>query len=235
MDQGGTSRPEQAEREAEGKDHVFEVALPHLGGMFAKQALQHHYLLGSALQPKNVMDFRRFAPNLHRLYRDEVENIPIIVEETDMDERDRAIMREIQRDASLSLENLAERVHLSRNACWRRVKQLEEQGFIRARVALLDAAKLNLGLTAFIAIRTAHHDPEWLERFAVAVRGIPEIIGVYRTSGEIDYLLHVVVPDIAGYDALYKRLIARIPLTDVSSSFVMEKVKETTILPLDYI
>ena len=151
-----------------------------------------------------------------------------------MDTKDRAILREIQRDATQSIERLAEQVNLSRNACWRRVKALEENGTIRARVALLDANKLNLGLTAFIAIKTAQHDPKWLEKFASAVKDIPEIIGVYRTTGDTDYLLQAVVPGIAGYDQLYKRLIAKIPLTDVSSSFVMEKIKETTALPLDY-
>jgi Lrp/AsnC family transcriptional regulator len=145
------------------------------------------------------------------------------------------ILGELQADSSLSVEELATRVNLSRNACWRRVKNLEEEGVIRARVALLDPEKLNLGLSAFIAIKTAQHEPGWLDRFATAVRGIPEIVGVYRMSGDIDYLLHAVVPDIAGYDALYKRLIARIQLSDVSSSFVMEKIKETTALPLNYV
>jgi Lrp/AsnC family transcriptional regulator len=152
-----------------------------------------------------------------------------------MDQIDKAILSELQRNAALSIDDLAGRIHLSRNACWRRVKKLEEDGIIKARVALLAAEKLNLGLSAFIAIKTAQHEPDWLDRFAVAVRGIPEIIGVYRMSGDIDYLLHAVVPDVAGYDQLYKRLIARIPLSDVSSSFVMEKIKETTALPLDYV
>lgn len=151
-----------------------------------------------------------------------------------MDDRDRHILRELQRDSSLSIEDLSSRVNLSRNACWRRVKQLEEAGIIRARVALLDQQKLNLGLTAFIAIRTSNHDQDWLDRFSAAVRAIPEIIGVYRTTGETDYMLQAVVPDIAGYDQLYKRIIAKVPLSDVSSSFVMEKVKETTELPVDY-
>jgi Lrp/AsnC family transcriptional regulator len=111
---------------------------------------------------------------------------------------------------------------------------LEDSGVIRGRVALLDAAKLNLGLTVFIAVKTSQHDTKWLEAFAAAVRDQPEIVGVYRTTGDTDYLLQAVVPDIAGYDSLYKRLIAKIPLTDVSSSFVMEKIKETTALPLDY-
>ena len=152
-----------------------------------------------------------------------------------IDDIDRALLAALQKDSSLSVDQLSEQVHLSRNACWRRIKRLEEEGIIRARVALLDPAKLNLGLTAFIAVRTAHHEAGWLDKFSAAVRDIPEIIGVYRTTGDIDYLLHAVVPDVAGYDALYKRLIARIALSDVSSSFVMEKIKETTALPLTQI
>ena len=151
-----------------------------------------------------------------------------------IDPKDRDILGEIQRDCAQSIEELAGKVNLSRNACWRRVKMLEEAGVIRARVALLDPEKLNLGLTAFIAVKTAQHEPRWLEKFAAAVKDIPEITGVYRTTGDTDYLLQAVVPDIAGYDRLYKRLIAKIPLTDVSSSFVMEKIKETTALPLEY-
>jgi Lrp/AsnC family transcriptional regulator len=150
-----------------------------------------------------------------------------------LDKTDRAILAELQRDAALTVDQLAERIHLSRNACWRRVKALEETGVIKGRVALLDAAKLGLGLTAFIAIRTAQHEEKWLEKFSRAVREFPEIIGVYRTTGETDYLLQAVVSDIAGYDQLYKRLITRISLTDVSASFVMEKIKETTALPID--
>jgi Lrp/AsnC family transcriptional regulator len=150
-----------------------------------------------------------------------------------LDKIDRAILAELQRDATLTVDDLAARIHLSRNACWRRVKALEESGVIKARVALIDAAKLGLGLTAFIAIRTAQHEEKWLEKFSRAVRDFPEIIGVYRTTGETDYLLQAVVSDIAGYDQLYKRLITRISLTDVSASFVMEKIKETTALPID--
>ena len=150
-----------------------------------------------------------------------------------LDKPDRAILAELQRDATLTVDQLAERIHLSRNACWRRVKALEEAGVIKGRVALLDAAKLGLGLTAFIAIRTAQHEEKWLEKFSRAVREFPEIVGVYRTTGETDYLLQAVVADIAGYDQLYKRLITRIALTDVSASFVMEKIKETTALPIE--
>lgn len=151
-----------------------------------------------------------------------------------LDPKDREILRHLQQDCNLSIDRLAAKVNLSRNACWRRVKLLEETGVIRARVVLLDKKLLNLGLTAFIAVKTAHHEPKWLEKFASAVAGIPEIIGVYRTTGDTDYLLQAVVPDMAGYDMLYKRLIAKVPLTDVSASFVMEEIKDTTALPLTY-
>jgi Lrp/AsnC family transcriptional regulator len=151
-----------------------------------------------------------------------------------MDEKDRRILAELQIDAGQSIDELAEKVILSRNACWRRVKSLQDQGIIRARVALLDPEKLNLGLTAFIAIRTAQHNQAWLDLFSAALRDLPEITGAYRTTGETDYMLRAAVPDIAGYDRLYKRLIAKVPLTDVSAFFVMEKVKETTALPLNF-
>ena len=151
-----------------------------------------------------------------------------------MDAKDRRILAELQIDAGQSIEELAAKINLSRNACWRRVRALEEQGVIRARVALLDPDKLNLSLTAFIAIRTAQHDQAWLDRFSAAVRDIPEITGAYRTTGETDYMLRAAIPDITGYDRLYKRLIAKVPLTDVSAFFVMEKVKETTALPLGF-
>jgi Lrp/AsnC family transcriptional regulator len=151
-----------------------------------------------------------------------------------MDTTDRKLLDILQQDAALSLDDFSERVGLSRNACWRRIKRLEDEGIIKARVTLLDASRLNVGLTAFIALRTTEHSAKWLDQFAKAVRGIPEIIGVYRMTGDIDYLLQVVIPDVAAYDRLYKRLIGKITLADVSSSFVMEEIKSTTVLPLDY-
>lgn len=164
-----------------------------------------------------------------------VEIILIIEKSMTVDLKDIEILKRLQQNANIGIEDLAEQVNLSRNACWRRIKMLEERGVIKARVALLDASKLDLSLTAIIAIKTAQHDPAWLEKFATAVGDIAEIIAVYRTTGDTDYVLHAVVPDVAGYDALYKRLIKRIPLADVSSSFVMEKIKETTALPLNYL
>jgi Lrp/AsnC family transcriptional regulator len=151
-----------------------------------------------------------------------------------MDTTDRKLLDILQQDAALSLDDFSERVGLSRNACWRRIKRLEDEGIIKARVTLLDANSINVGLTAFIALRTTEHSAKWLDQFAKAVRGIPEIMGVYRMTGDIDYLLQVVIPDVAAYDRLYKRLIGKITLADVSSSFVMEEIKSTTVLPLDY-
>ena len=151
-----------------------------------------------------------------------------------MDTTDRKLLDLLQRDASLSLDELSARAALSRNACWRRIKRLEDDGVIKARVTLLDAGRINVGLTAFIALRTTEHSAKWLEQFSRAVRDIPEIVGVYRMTGDVDYLLQAVIPDVAAYDALYKRLIGRITLADVSSSFVMEQIKATTVLPLDY-
>ena len=151
-----------------------------------------------------------------------------------MDTTDRKLLDLLQRDAGLSLDELSERAALSRNACWRRIRRLEDEGVIRARVTLLDARRINVGLTAFIALRTTEHSAEWLDRFSRAVRDIPEIVGVYRMTGDVDYLLQAVIPDVAAYDQLYKRLISRITLADVSSSFVMEEIKATTVLPLDY-
>lgn len=148
------------------------------------------------------------------------------------DDIDRRILRALQRDASRSLESLGEHVGLSRNACWRRIRALEASGVIKARVTLLDPAKVGLGLSVFMQIRTSAHAPDWLETFATATRNMPEILGVYRMTGDLDYLIRARVADMADYDRLYQRLIQRVPLSDVSASFVMEEIKETTELPL---
>ncbi|MBB6309156.1 Lrp/AsnC family transcriptional regulator [Xanthobacter tagetidis] len=151
-----------------------------------------------------------------------------------LDPIDLRLLRLLQQDAELPLADLAERVGLSPTPCWRRIQKLEKAGIIRRRVALLDRKLLNAGVTVFIAVRTAKHSAEWLGEFAVAVRDIPEIVDFYRMSGEIDYLLKALVPDIAAYDALYKKLISRIELSDVTSMFAMEELKSTTEIPLDF-
>lgn len=151
----------------------------------------------------------------------------------EMDHIDRKILMELQRDADIALEALGERVGLSRNACWRRVKALEAGGIILRRVALLDAEKLGLGLTVFMQIRAASHDADWLAAFSRATGALPGIQGVYRMSGDLDYLIRARVADMADYDRLYQTLIARVPMGDVSASFVMEEIKDSTELPLD--
>ena len=150
-----------------------------------------------------------------------------------LDDHDRSILMELQRDASLSVDSLAEKVHLSRNACWRRLKRLEDDGFITGRVALVDAEKVGVGLSVFILVRTSHHETEWLAKFRAAVVSFPEITGVYRMSGDLDYVLRARVADVRAYDRLYQRLIAKVPLSDVSASFVMEEIKETTVVPVE--
>jgi len=155
-------------------------------------------------------------------------------EKNSIDDTDRRILAEVQRNAALSLAELADKVGLSSTPCWRRVQRLEKAGILSKRVALLDPDALNLGVTVFVRLKTDQHDRAWLDRFAAGVVAIPEVVEVWRMSGEIDYLLKVVVPDIAGYDAVYKRLIAAAPFADVSSNFAMERIKVTTELPLDY-
>ena len=151
-----------------------------------------------------------------------------------MDATDRKILEILQLDAETPVAMIAERVHLSVTPCWRRIQKLREAGVVRKQVALCDPAKLNLGVTVFVSVRTNQHTQAWLEKFAKGVKEIPEVVELYRMSGDVDYLLRVVVPDIAGYDSVYKKLIKVADLYDVSSSFAMEQMKYTTALPLNY-
>ena len=151
-----------------------------------------------------------------------------------LDATDRKLLELLQRDAETPLNQLAESVHLSSTPCWRRIQRLKESGVITGQVALVDARKINLGVTAFVAVKTNQHNPQWFEAFRAAVCAIPEVVEFYRMSGDVDYLLRVVVPDIAGYDSVYQRLIKTAGLSDVSSSFAMEELKFTTALPLSY-
>ena len=150
----------------------------------------------------------------------------------DMDRIDRQILHVLQVDATMSIQQVGDRVGLSHNACWRRIKRLEEAGIIRKRVALVDPKKLGYGVTVFVTVKTSHHTEEWLDKFARGVSALPEVVEFYRTSGDIDYLLKVLVSDIAEYDRFYKKLIAIAPLSDVSSNFAMEQVKYTTEVPV---
>jgi len=151
-----------------------------------------------------------------------------------MDVIDKKILGILQNDTTQAVAEIAKQVGLSTTPCWRRIQKMEKAEIIRSRVALLDAEKLNAGVTVFVSIKTDKHDAAWYENFSRSVNAFPEVVEFYRMSGDIDYLLRVVVPDIAAYDGFYQRLIAEVELYDVSSSFSMEQIKYTTALPLDY-
>ncbi len=152
-----------------------------------------------------------------------------------VDRLDRKILQILQEDATVPVAEIGRRVGLSTTPCWRRIQKLEEDGVITGRVALLNPAKINTSVTAFVAITTSQHNEEWLKRFAEVIRELPEVVEFYRMAGQVDYLLRVVVPDIAAYDNLYQRLISRIDISDVSTTFAMEQIKYTTSLPLTYL
>jgi Lrp/AsnC family transcriptional regulator len=152
-----------------------------------------------------------------------------------LDAVDIKILDILQRDCTVSVAEIGKEVGLSTTPCWRRIQKLEQEGVIENRVALLNPKKIEVGVTVFVAITTSEHSLDWLERFHAVLRDFPEIVEAYRMSGQIDYLLRVVVPDIDSYDRFYKQLISRISLGDVSSSFAMEQIKYTTALPLDFI
>ena len=152
-----------------------------------------------------------------------------------MDRVDRNILRLLQEDSTMAVADIAKRVGLSTTPCWRRIQKMEEDGVIERRVAVLNPEKVNTRVTVFVSIRTNSHSTEWLKRFSEVIGQFPEVVEFYRMSGEVDYLLRVVVPDIAAYDAFYKRLIEKIEIRDVSSVFAMERIKSTTELPLDYL
>jgi Lrp/AsnC family transcriptional regulator len=158
----------------------------------------------------------------------------MVAEPAMLDRMDRKILDILQQDCTLPVAEIGKRVGLSTTPCWRRIQKLEELGVIQARVAVLDAKKVNVGVTVFVSITTSHHTQDWLDRFHAALNEFPEVVEFYRMSGQVDYLLRVVVPDIERYDTFYKKLIGRIELSDVSSAFAMEQIKFTTALPLDY-
>jgi Lrp/AsnC family transcriptional regulator len=149
-----------------------------------------------------------------------------------MDQKDREILRIMQKDATLSMNELAERCALSKTAVWRRVRSLEKSGVIQKRVTLLDNEAMGFGLTVFALVRTNQHSDEWFSRFKRAVASIPEILEFHRTSGDLDYLLRIVAKDMRHYDQVYQRLIREVDFADVSSTFVMETIKSDSQLPI---
>jgi Lrp/AsnC family transcriptional regulator len=149
-----------------------------------------------------------------------------------MDAIDRKILAVLQENAALSVAEIGGRVGLSSTPCWKRIQRLEADGVIQKRVALVDQDRIGLGISVFVSIETGDHSQEWLDRFAKIVTAMPEVMEFYRMAGDVDYMLRVVVPDIAGYDSFYKRLISAVPLKNVTSRFAMEKIKSTTALPI---
>lgn len=152
-----------------------------------------------------------------------------------MDRIDRGILDLLQQDATLGVAEIADRVGLSKAPCWRRIRRLQDLGVIRRTVALLDPKLLNVGTTVFVTIKTANHSAAWYARFLRTLESIPEVVEIYRMSGDVDYLLRVVVPDIAGYGAVYEKLIAGCEFLDISASFAMGSIKHTTALPLNHL
>ena len=149
-----------------------------------------------------------------------------------IDAIDRKILRVLQEDASLSVAEIGERVGLSSTPCWKRVQRMENEGIIIGKVALVDQNKIGLGLSVFVSVESNDHSDAWLKKFAQAVSAMPEVIEFYRMAGDVDYMLRVVVADIQGYDVFYKKLIATVPLKNVTSRFAMERIKSTTALPI---
>lgn len=152
-----------------------------------------------------------------------------------MDNLDRRILDLLQRDAALTAAEIAERIGLTKTPCWRRIERLRESGYIQRTVALLDAKKLRVGTTVFVTLKAPTHSASWFEKLSRAIDKMPEIIELHRMSGDVDYLMRVVVPDINAYDVVYKRLVAELEFLDVSASFVLETIKSTTALPLTYL
>jgi Lrp/AsnC family transcriptional regulator len=151
-----------------------------------------------------------------------------------LDEMDVKILSILQEDCTRPVADIGREVGLSTTPCWRRIQKLEETGVIRKRVAVLEPEKVNAGVTVFVSIKTDKHSTAWLDKFHKAVDDFPEVIEFYRMSGEVDYLLRVVVPDIRAYDEFYKKMISRIEIAKVSSAFAMEQMKYTTALPLQF-
>ena len=150
----------------------------------------------------------------------------------ELDIIDRDILRILQADTTVSVDDISAAVHLSRNACWRRIKTMEQSGIIKGRVALVDPSRVGLPLTVMVLIKTNAHDANWLKRFQATLFGFPEVVGAYRMTGDLDYVLRVRVADVPAYDKFYKRLTNQISVSDISASFVMEELKDTTAVPL---
>jgi Lrp/AsnC family transcriptional regulator len=158
-----------------------------------------------------------------------------LVEYSFVDKLDAKILGLLQENGELTAAEIADRIGLSKAPCWRRIQKLQQEGVIRRTVAILDARALNVGTTVFVTLKTGNHSDAWFQKFVRAVRDIPEVTEIHRMSGDVDYLIRIVVPDIDAYDVVYKRLISAVEFQDVSASFTLETIKHTTALPLCYL
>ncbi len=230
MYQRSKGRCKQGARKDQRKSKMFKEGLIDRLGVCKKQAMNHvalHFV--DEFLSETVLDF---FPNINKIWIYGGKYLTFGEFIVTLDKTDRRLLDLLQQDAALSLETIGEKVNLSRNACWRRLRALEAEGFIKKRVALLDPKKLGLGLSVFILVRTSEHSADWQAQFKAATRDIPEIMGVHRMTGELDYLIRARVAHMADYDRLYQLLVSRVALSDVSASFVMEDIKDTHHLPL---
>ena len=225
----GERAKQHAAAEAEGRAHVLEVGLVDRGGMIG-EAAKHEAILGVGAG-NGLLTLR----HSRLIWRNPFQGTGNGRENDRWIPSTRRYWIACRTTPTWPLAEIARRVGLSTTPCWRRINRLQEAGIIRARVALLERKAVNAGVTVFVAVRTAQHNAQWLGRFAKAVASFPEVMDCYRMSGEIDYLIRLALPDIEAYDAFYKRLIAKIELSDVTSMFAMEEIKSTTRLPLNYL
>jgi len=216
--------------EVRGMHEVLAVGFPYGSGVLGEQFV-HNHITNSTIEAAlpGCEDLKNDRP-----LRNNVARFMASIELCSMDKLDRKILELLQQNGALTAAEVAERVGLSKAPCWRRIKKLQESGVVRQTVALLDARALNVGTTVFVMLKTAKHHEAWFDKFVAAVRDIPEVTEIHRMSGDVDYLMRIVVPDIDAYDVVYKRLISAVEFLDVSASFALETIKCTTALPLSY-
>ncbi len=209
---------------------VLTVGLSYGLGVLGEESLQVHEKQGTAGKGIRGCECLAKGPGL----RNNVSSGQHSVVQSLVDKIDRRILELLQHDGALTAAEVADRVGLSKAPCWRRIKKLQEEGVVKQTVALLDARALNVGTTVFVMLKTAKHNQAWFDKFVAVVRDIPEVTEIHRMSGDVDYLMRIVVPDIDAYDVVYKRLISAVEFLDVSASFALETIKYTTALPLSY-
>jgi Lrp/AsnC family transcriptional regulator len=227
----GHARHHHASTKPPGAHQVLPVRLAYGFGVLGEQSVEAHGEHPSPMGELPGCEDLAKAPPL----RNNVASEAVPREHRSMDKLDRKILELLQQNGELTAAEVADRVGLSKAPCWRRIKKLQEEGVIKRTVALLDARTLNVGTTVFVMLKTAKHNQAWFDKFVGVVRDIPEVTEIHRMSGDVDYLMRIVVPDIDAYDVVYKRLISAVEFLDVSASFALETIKHTTALPLDYV